>query len=137
MIQINKNPSPRELRQFAGIWFPLFCAMVGLILFRRLNYHTAAFIVWGIGAALALIGVAAPAIIRPVFIGMMYASFPIGWVMTHLLLGIMYYGVITPIGLIMRLAGRDSMTRRFDPAAATYWIPREQITSNERYFRQY
>src|SRR4249920_3005990 len=107
MIQINTNPSPKDLRQFAGLWFPLFCAMIGLILYRRLGHHTAGIAVWCAGGAIALIGLAAPNIIKPIFIGMMYASFPIGWVMTHILLGVMYYAVLTPIGLIMRLAGRD------------------------------
>jgi hypothetical protein len=137
MIQINTNPSGRDLRQFSGIWFPLFCAMIGLIVYRRFGYHTPGVVIWVIGAAIALAGLAKPAIVKPVFIGMMYASFPIGWVMTHILLGVMYFGVLTPIGLMMRLAGRDTMTRKFDPAAASYWIPREQVTGNERYFRQY
>ena len=137
MLEINKNPSTRELRQFAGIWFPLFCAMIGLVLYKRLHWQTAGYVVWGMGAVMALAGLAAPAIIKPVFIGMMYASFPIGWVMTHVLLGVMYYGVLTPIGLMMRLAGRDTMTRRLDPEAKSYWIEREPVTSKERYFRQY
>jgi hypothetical protein len=137
MIEINKNPSTRELRQFAGIWFPLFCALIGLILYRRVGWHAAGVAVWAVGATLALIGLAAPAAIKPVFVGMMYASFPIGWVMTHVLLGVLYYGVITPVGLVMKLAGRDTMTRRFDPALGSYWIAREPITDKERYFRQY
>ena len=135
MIEINKNPSPRELRQFAGIWFPLFCAMIGLLAFRR--SHTAGVVIWSVGAAIALIGLAAPLLIKPLFVGMMYASFPIGWVMSHVLLGILYYGVITPVGVVMRLAGRDTMTRKFDRAAKTYWVPREPIADKERYFRQY
>jgi multisubunit Na+/H+ antiporter MnhG subunit len=135
MIEINKNPSQRELRQFAGIWFPLFCAMIGLLVFRR--SHAAGIAVWSIGAVVALIGLAAPMLIKPLFVGMMYASFPIGWVMTHVLLGILYYGVISPVGAVMRLAGRDTMTRKFDRAAATYWIPREPAADKERYFRQY
>jgi len=135
MIEINRNPSTRELRQFAGVWFPLFCALVGLAVFRR--SHAAGIAVWSVAAALALIGLAAPAVIKPIFVGLMYATFPIGWVMTHVLLGLLYYGVITPVGLVMRLAGRDGLTRRLDRAAPTYWIPREPITDKDRYFRQY
>lgn len=40
-------------------------------------------------------------------------------------LGAIYYLVITPIGLLMRRSGRDTMSRRADPAAASYWIVRE------------
>ena len=46
-------------------------------------------------------------------------------VVSPLVLGIVFYGVFTPFGLTMRLAGRDSMKRRFVPAARTYWVERE------------
>jgi hypothetical protein len=137
MIEINRNPSTKDLRQFAGIWFPLFCAVVGLVLYRRFGWHAAAIVVWAVGAVVAVIGLAAPAMAKPIFIGLMYVTFPIGWVVSHVLLGTVYYGMITPIGLVMRLAGRDTMTRRFDRSAATYWVPRPPVTDPERYFRQY
>jgi hypothetical protein len=41
-----------------------------------------------------------------------------------ILLGFMFYGVFTPTGIAMRLAGRDPMTRHFDPHARTYWRER-------------
>lgn len=137
MLEINKNPSAKDLRQFAGIWFPLFCALVGFILWRKFHLQTAAIVLWCIGAAIAVAGLAIPALIKPVFIGLMYVTMPIGLVVSYLLLGILYYLVITPIGLVMKLMGRDTMTRKLDPAAATYWVQRPQITDNERYFRQY
>ncbi len=45
---------------------------------------------------------------------------------THpLILGILFYGVITPIGLLMRLTGKDFLRLKLDPAASTYWIHRD------------
>jgi hypothetical protein len=40
-------------------------------------------------------------------------------------LGIVFFGVLTPMGFAMRLFGRDTMQRRFDPSARTYWIERD------------
>ena len=57
------------------------------------------------------------------YVGWMDASWPMGWVFSHVLLGVTYYLVITPIGLILRLLGKDPMRRRFDREAKTYWIP--------------
>ena len=50
---------------------------------------------------------------------------------------VIFYLVITPISIVFKLIGRDSMTRSFDAAAATYWITRRQPTSVKRYLRQF
>jgi hypothetical protein len=50
----------------------------------------------------------------------------LGWVNTRLLLGLVFYGLITPMGLVRRfLLGRDPMRRQFEPEADTYRVPRQ------------
>ncbi len=65
------------------------------------------------------------------------AAVPIGWSLSALVLALMYYLVLTPIGLVMRLFGRDTMRRSFDPGAPTYWLRHEPVADKRRYFRQY
>jgi len=137
LIEINRNPSPRELRQFAGIWWPLFCALVGGLVWHKLGEQNIAIGIWSAGGVLAVLGLAVPAAIKPVFVGLLYVTFPIGWLVSHLLLALTFYLVITPIGLLMRLLGRDPMTRRLDRQAKSYWTPREKPPNVERYFKQY
>ena len=48
----------------------------------------------------------------------------LGWINTRIILGLVYYGLVTPMGVMMRLLGRDPMRRRFEPAANTYRVPR-------------
>jgi hypothetical protein len=67
----------------------------------------------------------------------MVAAFPIGWVLSHVLLAIVYYGVFTPIGRVMRMRGRDPMQRRFDSQTESYWVPRNSEKSAQDYFRQF
>jgi hypothetical protein len=67
----------------------------------------------------------------------MYAAYPIGWVVSHVLLALIYFGVLTPIGRIMAVCGYDPMERRFDRAASSYWIEREPNRDASRYFRQF
>ena len=62
---------------------------------------------------------------------------PIGWVVSHVLMAIAFYGVITPIGLLLRLAGRDLLEQRLDREAKSYWQPRRPVTDRRRYFRQF
>ena len=52
----------------------------------------------------------------------MCAAFPIGWVVSHALMAAIYYLVITPMAVAMRLLGRDPLDRRFDRDATTYWV---------------
>jgi hypothetical protein len=134
VIDINRNPSPRELRWF-GVMLAVFVAVVGL-LFWRAEATRVATIVWGAGAALTLVFAAAKATRRPIYLGWIYAAYPIGWTVSHLLLGAIYYLVVTPIGLALRLGGRDPLERTFDRSARTYWTPHDPGKDVARYFKQ-
>src|SRR5262245_10897093 len=136
MLELKTKFTTRELRQFAGLWFPLFCGMIGLFCWRA-GGAVAAYVIWSTGIGLGLVGLVFPPFIKPVYQGLMFVTFPIGWVMSHLVLGIVYYLVMTPIGLLMRLLVRDPMQRNLDRMAATYWVPRQPVTNVERYFRQF
>jgi hypothetical protein len=48
----------------------------------------------------------------------------LAWVNTRIVLGIVFYGVVTPIGLVMRLLGRDSMHRQFERQGQSYRVAR-------------
>jgi hypothetical protein len=89
----------------------------------------------------ALVGVViyyiVPSLRRPVYVGWMYAVYPIGWTISHVMMIVMFYGVLTPVGLIMRLLGRDPLERAFDRSASTYWIAHDPGSDPERYFRQF
>ena len=62
---------------------------------------------------------------------------PIAFVLQRILLGVFFYLVLTPIGLLMRLRGREPLKRRADPAVASYWEPARPAQDMRRYFRQY
>lgn len=78
---------------------------------------------WVVGGVLILWGAAAPASLRPVYRGWMRLAVLISRVTTPLVLGLVYFAMITPVGVMMRLAGRDALARRFDAAKPSYRIP--------------
>jgi hypothetical protein len=88
-------------------------------------------------AAAGLVGYLHPSVIRPVYIVWMALAMPIGWVVSHLLLLMVYYLIFTPVGLLMRLVGYDPLTRSFDRTANSYWMPHNQCTDVAQYFKQY
>jgi ABC-type uncharacterized transport system permease subunit len=137
VVEINTNPARKELRQFAAIWFPLFCAGVGALLFWKVEAVRWAVGVWIAGGALGVTGWIVPALIKPIFVGLQYATYPISWVVSHVLLAVVYYLMVTPLGLVMGVFGHDPMARRKGMTERTYWREREPERDEESYFRRY
>lgn len=137
LIKLNTTPSRRELRQFAAIWLPAAMAVLAWIVWKKFDAPNVAIGMLVAAGVLGLLGFAVPAVMRVVWIVWMVAVFPIGWVVSHLLLAAIYYLCITPIGLCLRMFGVDPMQRKFDPAATTYWIEREPNTNKSTYFKQF
>ena len=135
LIEINKEPSQRELT-LMGIGFPIFFGIIGGVVFAATGSIEIPRIIWGAGAAVTVIFFAIPRTQRPIYLGWMYLAFPIGWTISHVLLGAVYYLLLSPVGLFMRLIGRDPMHRKYDTAATSYY---EDHTDAEtgRYFRQF
>jgi hypothetical protein len=136
VIQIEHNPSRRQLNVFGIIWL-VFFGVVGGIATTNGGSMLVATVIWGLAVAVPVVGWIVPAFMRITYIGMAYAAFPIGFVVSCLILAVVYYLVLTPTGLLMRLFGHDPMNRQFDERADTYWSRREQDHNLEAYFRQF
>jgi hypothetical protein len=136
LIQVNKNPSPRDLNWF-GVLFAAFLGLVGLVAWRRTGSERAALVLLGIGVVVAGIYYAIPGLRRPIYLAWMYVAFPIGLVVSYALLAFVYLVVFTPMGLLLRLLGRDPLQRNLDSARTTYWVEHPTGGDPSRYFRQY
>jgi hypothetical protein len=136
MITINRNPSSRDLRWF-GLLLLLFFGLLGALARWRFGAPDTATALWQIGAVLCIVYYAVPPLRRWLFLGWMYAAFPIGWTISHVLLLVVFYLILTPVGLALRLGGHDPLERSFDREAATYWVPRSVKDDPARYFRQF
>ncbi|MCB9873383.1 MAG: hypothetical protein H6821_04320 [Planctomycetaceae bacterium] len=136
LVDINWNPSRKELRVFALLLI-VFGAIVATVLYGRLVSQTPSAAVLLFTTVVGLIGLAVPALVRPVYVIWMGLAFPIGWTVSHLMMLAVFYLVLTPIGLVMRSLGRDPMQRRLDREAKTYWLPRAPREDLKSYFRQF
>ncbi len=136
LVDINWNPSRKELRVFSLLLIG-FGAIVAAVLYRRFDSETPAAAVLLVTATIGFVGLAAPLLVRPVYVVWMGLAFPIGWTVSHVMMLAVFFLVLTPVGLVMRLCGRDPMQRRFDRDAKTYWLPRPSRSDLKSYFRQY
>ena len=88
-----------------------------------------------LGTLLTALGMVRPKWLRPLFVGLCLLAYPLGLVLSAVLLRAVYYGVFTPMALIFRLRGRDALRLRLDPQAETYWSPRPPAPPQRSYFR--
>jgi len=115
-----------------------FVAFFGLIAEFKFHLPWLARTLWPAAVLVPLIGWVFPRFMRWIFVGMSCLAWPIGFVVSHIVLALVYYLLLTPIGLMTRLFGYDSMKMRFDRDAATYWMERPPAAAaTKRYFRQF
>jgi Saxitoxin biosynthesis operon protein SxtJ len=145
MIELDLRPDTSKLRQFGGV------AFVALGLLAAWSYWKSSLFGVELGAArlrwvgtLSALGVfsglmslIAPRANRPLYLALAVAGFPIGYVLSHAAVATIFYLILTPLGLVFRLLGRDPLERRFEPEAETYWVARTKKRDKERYFSQF
>lgn len=136
LVDINWNPPPKELRVFALLQL-IFFAIVSWLVHQRTATTGLATTIVVVSLFVAVVGSLKPTWLRPMYVVWMVAVFPIGFVVSHLLMAAVFYLVVTPIGLMMGMLGRDPMQRKFDREAKTYWQPRRPTKGTRGYFRQF
>jgi hypothetical protein len=131
--EIPWRPAPRTLRQFAVLWLLAF--LIASVQALRAGSPTVAITLAILAIGVGGPGLVAPPTIRVVFVGSMVLTFPIGWVVSRIALAAIFYGIFTPIGLLMRLCGRDVLELQ-RPERDSYWSPKPQPADVRAYFRE-
>lgn len=130
-----KKKVPEEMRPYATAGIVVFAVLA--VAFKFAWIPVGAWGMIGLAAFFLVGGFVMPDLLRPVYFMALVATFPLGLVMGPVVLGIMFYGVFTPVAFIFKLMGRDPMTRKFDPNAQTYWVEHDPAASAKRYFKQF
>lgn len=142
MIDLNWNPSTKQLRQFGLAAFVLAPLAVWIATGATrpadwtTDQQTLFATVAGAGAVIAALSLIAPALVKPIFIALSVIAFPIGLVVSECILLIIYVFVFTPVSLIFRLMKRDALDRTLNRSAKSYWQPKTQPADVTSYFRQ-
>ncbi len=124
-----------ELKKF-GVTIAIALALLGgLFLWRKGSGGLYFFIFSAVFLGLALIF---PVVLKPVQKVWMTAAVILGWMMTRLILSILFYLVLTPIGTIARVCGRTRLDVRYSRDATSYWISRKgHEFKKENYEKQF
>lgn len=137
MIEIDWKPELKQLRQFGYI------ALVGFPIMGLVFWYFASapyallYSLIGLGILCPILVSIHPKLIKPIYLIMMVLSMVIGIPMSYTLLGLIYFLMFTPVGLVFRLLGKDPLTKGPDPSLSSYWIVRKTVRSPASYLRLY
>ena len=109
-------------RSFGVLFGAVFIVLAGLNAWRGGSLYPLWAALACVSLALALL---APAALTPLTRAWLQLGELLHRVVSPIVLGLIFFGLITPVGAVMRLARRDTMKRRFEPDARTYWIERD------------
>ena len=135
MIAVDWDPSARKLRQFGAIATVVLLAAAALAHARGRAVPLQA-VPLAIGVVVGTLAIVRPHRLRLAYVLLAYAVYPIGWVVSHAILLVVFYGVITPLGMLARLARSDLL--EIEPRARdrSYWHPRTRRRDKASYLRQ-
>ncbi|MEZ4703112.1 MAG: SxtJ family membrane protein [Rhodothermales bacterium] len=119
------NPAPktrRELRTFGWVMAGPFALLAGISFWKG---GPAAPYLAGVAAFFLVSAGLAPGILRPVERYWMKLAHYLSIVSTFLILSVVFFAVLTPLNLVLRLLGKDLLHLKRSPTAASYWIATE------------
>ena len=145
IVQLDFRPDSRQLRQFGFVALVAFGLLGAVILWKGglfgFRFGSAArpiaFGMWALGALCAFLSVVWPQGNRALFVALSVLAFPIGFLLSHVVLAILFFGILTPVGLLLRLLGHDPLDRSFQKDRRSYWVDLPEGTRQRDYFRQF
>ena len=137
LMEVEWHPSDRQLRVFgvSGLVASILLALILHFIWKVTGIWP--WVAVTAGAAIFACSLISLAATRLLYIGLTLVGMPIGIVVSYILLGAFYFLLLTPVALVFRLIGRDSMRRKYEPELESYWAPHEPTENTERYLHQF
>ncbi len=130
----NIDMSVKKLREFGLLVGGVFLALGGFMAWRG---KTHAPVFFAAGGFLVLFGAARPMLLKQIYQGWMTLAAVLGWLMSRVILTILFYTTMTPIGLLMRLRGKDLLDLKFPDDRQSYWHRRTGTGDKEDCEKQF
>ncbi len=131
----NIRSQKSDLQKFGITMGLILLAIAGFLFFKEKESSRILFI---LGFAFLIVGFKIPFVLKPIYWIWMILSTILGWIMTRLILCLVYYIILTPIGLIKRLCGKKFLELNFDYSKESYWNIKEVETfDNKKYEKQF
>ena len=131
----NIKSEKSDIRNFGIILGIILLLISGFLFWKEKESYQ---IFSGIGITLSLIAIAIPSVLKPVYWMWMIFGIILGWFMTRVILSLLFYIIITTIGLTLRLFGKQFLELRWDKSKESYWNFRtNEHLKKENYEKQF
>jgi len=137
LVAFNSKPTDAQLKWFGCVWLPLSLVAIGCAVWLKAGVDLVMMIAASLTAVSILLAAIAPRSLKPAFVGLLVVTFPIGFVVSHVMMAMVFFALVTPLALALRLFGHDALSLRFEKDAKSYWIPHAERAPVTRYFRQF
>lgn len=124
------QPDKKELRNFSLVFGIGLAVICGALLPWRFGYQVPVW-PWVVFGLFSLLGLVAPFSLKLPYRIWMRFGLIMNAIMSRLILGVVYYLTVLPIGLILKMIGKDSMNSRFDKDALTYRVISQKPNSDQ------
>ena len=130
----NIKESPKDLRKF-GLTIGIVLLIIASILIFKNKPSSFYFLTFGF--VFILTGLLVPKALRYLNRSWMTLAIILGWVMTRVILSLLFYFVITPISLIAKISGKQFLNLKIDRTRVSYWEKRNGQSTPADYERQF
>jgi carbamoyltransferase len=135
-VDLDETATSRQLQVF-GAGLGVMSGVAALLAIRSTGMPAGWWRLSGLLATCAAIFWTLPTVRQTIYRAFMYAAFPVSWVVSTVVLALIYFGILTPIALCMRLLQRDMLQLRPDRNRPSYWRERNPTVDRDRYLRQF
>ena len=129
------DTSSKEIRKF-GLVIAIALGVIGSFVYVKSGNFDVAGWLWGIGLLFLILGFILPSVLRPAYRIWMLLAYFIGGIVSRVILTVLFYVVLTPTGLVLRLFGKDVLDQRFEKDRESYWIKKDLSGHTKEQYRK-
>ena len=131
----NIRTDNKAIRDFGILIGIILLIIAGILFYKEREFYT---LIFCLGIAFISLGLGKPIILKPFYSIWMYFAVVLGWFMTRLILGLLFYIVVSPISLISRLFGKEFLDLKTSSLNRSYWNYKDNDSiSHQDYEKQY
>lgn len=128
------NPTKKDLKWF-GVIIGVFLCIIVFLMLRKGNFHLILLLISSFFIVVALLR---PFLLNPFYKVWMSLALVMGWIMSRIILTVLFLTLITVLASIIRLLKKDFVASKIEPKLKTYWLDKKKaVKSKESYLKQF